>query len=190
MISSNVYAGDVILASDYNKLRDDMAQTGLVIEYGGASAPAGWLICDGAVLDTTTYSDLFAIIGYSFGGAGANFSLPDLRDTLPLGKSGTKALGSTGGASTRTLNSSEMPGHTHSISEASTAHDHTVEYGNGTPGGYDTMTHYDRAGTGAAAHTTSASTSHVHGSYTGYEGGAGSYNILPAYVAINFIIKY
>lgn len=38
-----------------------------------------WLECDGADLDRTTYADLFAIIGYTFGGSGDTFNLPDLR---------------------------------------------------------------------------------------------------------------
>jgi microcystin-dependent protein len=53
--------------------------TGSVISYAGSTAPSGWLLCDGALLSTTTYASLFAIIGYTFGGSGGTFNLPDLR---------------------------------------------------------------------------------------------------------------
>ena len=43
------------------------------------SAPSGFLKANGASLSTTTYATLFAVIGYTFGGSGASFNLPDLR---------------------------------------------------------------------------------------------------------------
>lgn len=38
-----------------------------------------WVYCNGQSLDTTNYADLFAVIGYAFGGSGASFNVPDLR---------------------------------------------------------------------------------------------------------------
>jgi microcystin-dependent protein len=38
----------------------------------------GWLICDGRSLDTRKYAKLFAKIGYSFGGSGISFNLPNM----------------------------------------------------------------------------------------------------------------
>ena len=38
----------------------------------------GWLICDGRSLDTRKYSKLFAKLGYSFGGSGISFNLPNM----------------------------------------------------------------------------------------------------------------
>lgn len=52
---------------------------GSMVDYAGTSAPAGWLMCDGRSLPTATYPDLFAAIGYAYGGSGANFNLPDYR---------------------------------------------------------------------------------------------------------------
>ncbi|RMH11460.1 MAG: tail fiber protein, partial [Gammaproteobacteria bacterium] len=40
---------------------------GSFIPYGGASAPAGWLLCDGSAVSRTTYADLFSIIGVTYG---------------------------------------------------------------------------------------------------------------------------
>jgi microcystin-dependent protein len=52
---------------------------GSMVDYAGTSAPAGWLMCDGKSLPVSSYPDLFASIGYSYGGSGANFNLPDFR---------------------------------------------------------------------------------------------------------------
>lgn len=39
----------------------------------------GLIPCDGRSLDTTTYAELYAVIGYSYGGSGASFLVPDLK---------------------------------------------------------------------------------------------------------------
>jgi len=53
--------------------------TGTIIAYGGAAAPTGFLMCDGAAVSRSTYSALFAIIGTTFGaGDGATtFNVPN-----------------------------------------------------------------------------------------------------------------
>lgn len=45
-----------------------------------------WKICDGAELNRFEYADLFRSIGYSYGGSGDYFALPDMRD--PTGRFG------------------------------------------------------------------------------------------------------
>jgi len=50
-----------------------------------ATAPTGFLELNGASLSTTTYAALFAVLGYTYGGSGANFSLPDMRGYFPRG---------------------------------------------------------------------------------------------------------
>ena len=49
--------------------------------------PAGWLYCNGAQVSRATYSNLFALIGTTFGaGDGATtFHLPDMRGRFPRG---------------------------------------------------------------------------------------------------------
>ncbi len=81
---------------------------GAIMEFGGATLPAGWLWCDGAAYSTTAHPALFDAILYVHGGAGATFNVPDFRQRFPMGKatSGTGVvLGSTGG----------MIDHTHSV---------------------------------------------------------------------------
>lgn len=54
--------------------------TGSIIAFSTSTSPAGWLLCDGASILTTLYSELFNVIQYSYGGTGTNFNLPDLRN--------------------------------------------------------------------------------------------------------------
>jgi microcystin-dependent protein len=54
----------------------------------GVSVPTGWLLCDGAIVSTVTYGDLFSVIGteYNLNPVPANtFSLPNLIDKIPYG---------------------------------------------------------------------------------------------------------
>lgn len=59
---------------------------GAVIPYAGASAPTGFLLCDGSSLVRASYADLFSAIGTAFGAAdGSHFNIPDMRSRVPLG---------------------------------------------------------------------------------------------------------
>ena len=40
----------------------------------------GFIECDGRSLSKDSYGDLFAVIGYTYGGSGANFNVPDYRN--------------------------------------------------------------------------------------------------------------
>lgn len=63
--------------------------TGAILPYGGTTAPTGWLLCDGQSISRTTYSDLFAVIGTSFGSEdGLSFNVPDLRGRFLRGRDG------------------------------------------------------------------------------------------------------
>jgi microcystin-dependent protein len=95
---------------------------GVIWEYGAASAPTGWLLCDGSAVSRATYSALFGIISTTFGvGDGSTtFNLPDHRGRVGIG-SGTgdaadataHALGSKGGTETHTLTLAQMAAHDH-----------------------------------------------------------------------------
>ena len=67
----------------------EIMPSGSIIAFGGAAAPdAGWLLCNGADVNRTTYARLFAAIGtaYGTGNGSTTFGLPDLRDRVLLGK--------------------------------------------------------------------------------------------------------
>lgn len=84
--------------------------TALVSPYAGSTAPSGWLICDGSAISRTTYATLFAVVGttYGIGNGSTTFNLPDLRDRTVRGKSGSTALGDTGGADEVTLTTAQI----------------------------------------------------------------------------------
>jgi microcystin-dependent protein len=77
-----------------------------------------WLLCDGTSVSTSTYSGLFALTGYAFGGSGASFNLPDMRGRV-AGAIGTgsglttRTLGNSVGEETHLLTIPEIPAHTH-----------------------------------------------------------------------------
>lgn len=66
---------------------------GAVMPFAMNSAPAGWLIADGSSISTGgVNAALFAAIGYTYGGSGESFNLPDLRGYFIRG-SGTNING-------------------------------------------------------------------------------------------------
>lgn len=90
---------------------------GTIFPYAGAEVPDTFMICDGSALDTTEYADLFSIIGYTFGGSGDTFNIPDLRGKTLVGlnsnDSDFDAVGKSAGEKTHQLTVAEMPSHSH-----------------------------------------------------------------------------
>ncbi|MFA5161743.1 MAG: tail fiber protein [Elusimicrobiales bacterium] len=58
---------------------------GTVIMFASSTCPAGYLAADGADISTTTYSALFAVTGYTFGGSGGNFRTPNMQGVFARG---------------------------------------------------------------------------------------------------------
>lgn len=85
--ASHSIAG-VMSASDKIKL-DGLTSipTGTVHAFAGSTAPAGYLLCDGSAVSRTTYSNLFAVIGttYGVGNGTSTFNLPNLIDRFIQG---------------------------------------------------------------------------------------------------------
>lgn len=116
-------------AADAAQTAADIASpAGAMLMFGGAAAPTGWLMCDGAAVSRSTYADLFAAISTSFGvGDGSTtFNLPDMRGRVPVGVDGAAgrlsandALGNSSGSETHTHTS---PSHSHTHN---TTHTHT-----------------------------------------------------------------
>ena len=107
------------------------APAGTVNPYAGSTAPTGWLLSYGQAVSRSTYANLFAVIGttYGSGDGSTTFNLPDMRGRVGAGldnMGGTAAsrltstvltasntLGATGGAQTHTLTEAQMPAHSH-----------------------------------------------------------------------------
>jgi microcystin-dependent protein len=77
-------------------------------------APEGWAQCNGQLLPINQNQALFSLLGTAFGGDGrVNFALPDLRGRVPAHVGDTISRGQQLGAETVTLNTSQLPAHTH-----------------------------------------------------------------------------
>lgn len=93
---------------------------GTVLPFAGATAPEGFMLCDGVELLASDHADLFAVIGtvYGEGEAPGSFKLPDLRGRTAIGAGqgvdlSDRVLGVSDGAETHQLTVDEMPSHNH-----------------------------------------------------------------------------
>jgi microcystin-dependent protein len=95
--------------------------------FAGNFAPRGWAACDGQLLPINQNQALFSLLGTTYGGNGTtNFALPNLRDRVPMhfgsGPGLTpRQLGEAGGAAAVSLQTSQMPSHTHTLRGAGAA---------------------------------------------------------------------
>lgn len=71
---------------------------GTVIAFAANSAPSGYLLCNGSAVSRTTYADLYAKIGttYGSGDGSTTFNLPNLTDKFIQG-SGTAGTSKSAG---------------------------------------------------------------------------------------------
>ena len=152
-----------IIDTTMKDIANRICPTGSITMYGAATAPTGWLLCDGSAVSRTTYADLFAIIGTTFGvGNGSTtFGLPDLRDKFVVGAGTSYNNNDTGGEATHVLTIDEMPAHTHHLGFTPSA-----------------TTLAQAAGAGVGDQVVSGST-----------GGGLPHNNLPPYIGLTFIIK-
>ena len=170
--------------------------TATIVPWSAASIPSGFLECNGAAVSRSTYSALFAIVGTTYGaGDGAStFNLPDLQDNVAIGKSGTKALASTGGANTVT-STGNVGGSTANatLSTAQLAsHSHTVTSGQpneGAPRQNSKMEFTSNISNNTAVPTsnTGSGTGHSHNMSATFSGDATS--VVQPYLTVIYIIK-
>lgn len=166
---------------------------GVVVPYASAGAPAGWLACDGSLVSTTTYVGLFSVLGYTYGGSGSSFGLPNLQGRVPVGRDANQTefnnLNVTGGAKTHTLIVGEMPAHNHTGSAASGGShthgyfDHPRNSAVKSASGADVQ---DRS---SQADQTDSAGSHSHSLTIANTGGGNPHNNLQPYITLNYIIK-
>jgi microcystin-dependent protein/3D (Asp-Asp-Asp) domain-containing protein len=182
-LDSPTFTGTVSLPASTNGL----LPAGAITQFAGAAAPTGYLLCTGQSVSTTTFASLFSAIGYTYGGSGGFFNVPNLQNRVPVGKgSGTFAtLNSTGGAETHTLTVEQMPSHTHTQNP----HNHgaaqdAYTYWNGGvqtgPGGSG-LNHPS----GLSLGSTTANATAVNQN----TGGGAAHNNLQPYIVLNYIIK-
>ena len=82
------------------------SEVGAIKPWTKATAPAGYVLCDGAAISRTDYADLFAVISttYGAGNGSTTFNVLNLEGKMPQGYDGnTYNLAGTGGANTVTV---------------------------------------------------------------------------------------
>lgn len=70
-----------------------LVPAGVVMAYAGATAPTGWLLCNGSAISRSTYADLFTAIGvaHGYGDNSTTFNLPDYRGRFIRGRANASA---------------------------------------------------------------------------------------------------
>lgn len=99
---------------------------GAVIAYSGATAPIGYLLCNGQAVSRTTYADLFTAIGttYGAGNGSTTFNVPNLVGQFIRGREAGRQLGSAQASMVEPHNHGLIdPGHGHFVNDA--GHSHT-----------------------------------------------------------------
>ena len=166
---------DGVTSAIQTQITSSLFPAGGIILWSGstASIPSGWVLCNGSN------------------------STPDLRDRFVVGAGSSYGVNATGGASSVTLSTSQIPAHNHSASSSSSTtihdsgHSHSIPTvstsGSGSQfgsrdGGNALTINTNSATTGITA-STSTSTS------IGNNGGGGSHENRPPYYALAYIMK-
>jgi microcystin-dependent protein len=167
--------------------------TATIVPWSDSSIPSGFLECNGQAVSQSTYADLFAIIGTTYGDpGGGNFNVPDLADNVPVGKSNNKALASSGGANTVT--STGNVGGSTANATLSTAQLASHSHAEVTAGGGGITVGVPQGSSGTAAPANDVNTAntgsgqgHSHNMSANFSGDATS--VLQPYLTIIYIIK-
>lgn len=169
-----------VIDDDMNEIKSVVNQNtppGVVNIYAGATAPTGWLICDGSAVSRNTYANLFLVIGttYGDGDGSTTFNLPNLKGRIPVGYDMENVnfltLGGSGGEETHTLTINEMPIHDHTMNPP--IYKTTYNYVGGSNGD---VSYADYSGLGQISIDSA--------------GGDQPHNNLQPYLTMNYIISY
>lgn len=125
----------ISVADDNSAGGYQLVPVGTVVAFAGSSAPEGWLMCDGSAVVRTTYANLWAVLGttYGAGDGSTTFNLPDAmgRNIIGAGSGSgltARTISTKSGAESVVIESGNLPLHTHTLSahtHTSAAHSHT-----------------------------------------------------------------
>jgi len=177
--------------SAFQAVQPSVIPCGIIQMFAGSTAPNGWLVCDGSTVSRSAYSDLFKIIGTTYGAGNSNttFTLPDMRGRFAMGagtgtglnSSGTGAISGSSqtartvgqwlGEETHLLTTAELASHSHAntVSGGSTgsmsanaSHTHSNSHVMGTSGGQYGFSDTGNAGSSGRGTTLGTNTDHSH----------------------------
>lgn len=219
MADGSAYDGSI----EYDVVRGQVAVAGFNMYFLGevkmlaGTVPNGWLLCDGSSKATADYPDLFDTIGYTYGGSGSSFNVPNFTNKFPRGN--TPGVG--GGADSHSHTDGTLtadahyhlagalsaPSHSHTIAHSHVMgdHKHGLSTANNSPtngassrvnaASTDFMT--SSVSTGGASSGSSGGPSATavtgntdYGSATGVSGSTDTSSNVPSYTGVKFVIKY
>jgi microcystin-dependent protein len=142
---------------------------GLISMWSGSigSIPSGWYLCDGSN------------------------GTPNLTDRFIIGAGSSYAVNGTGGATSVTLTTNNLPAHTHTATVTDPAHSHVIAQpvtglaGSGASGWQGTNTGVNYVTSSSATNTATTGITVANSS----TGSGTSFSILPTYYALAFIQK-
>jgi hypothetical protein len=158
---------------------------GTVVAFAGPAAPTGYLLCDGAAVSRSTYKDLFAVLGttWGIGNGSTTFNLPDLRGRFLRGVDGGagrdpgRGLGSAQDCATGAPRSGQF-------AVTAGSHQHQLPTYNGVSGGGHEIGNGNWGQDWVPAEWTQNDGSHSH-TVSGWDAES-----RPINVAVQFIICY
>lgn len=205
-LSVNVDSSTLEIASDIIRVKDSgitlaklaaavqnlLIPAGMLAPYAAATAPTGWLLCDGSSYSTSTYAALYAVIGTAFGSGSGTFKVPDLRGRTIVGNgTGTgltaRTIADVFGTETHTLTSAQIPAHSHPNTLNDPTHAHDVLVGGSGSG----LTSAVGFGDGANTATTGTNFKQTGITITNANntGGGGSHPNTQPSLVVAYIIK-
>lgn len=100
-----------------------------IIPFAGEVIPDGFIECDGSIVGSWEYPELFAVIdpAFTFEVSGIWYiQIPDLGGRMSVGQGahGSYPIGEMGGAATHTLTIDEIPAHSHDVPGSLADFDH------------------------------------------------------------------
>ena len=196
-----------VLMEEVNALKEQIAgltpaPIGSIQMWPSDTLPNGYHLCDGSSLNVSEYSELYKVLGTTYGGSGTSFKLPNMQGVFVAGKGANdyNALGATGGANKVALGISEMPKHNHNTSssisdgkittESGGSHSHTF----GVYAGGSNEKGAERASKTSDTASTSSGGAHTHKVQLYARGGDSNGSTVPhenrpPYIVLNYIIK-
>ena len=171
-----------------NIATDQQIPAGVIMAYVGATAPTGWLLCNGQSVLKSAFPDLWTVLSsQNYGSTTTEFNVPDLLDRMPRGAATTgTTLGTKAGSDAVTIAAANLPNHTHSVGTLAVgdhpSHTHLL---NGTGASAVANTDADHrhyvASPGASGSFSQTSGGGFPYSVLGFTGGNDAYQLMPPY---------